>query len=118
MSMIYEIFPAEYIALQRELLTGYHPQLEKILEQHGPEDIDMKLAQIASYTGVILDDVYTLDERRKLCDLLRERLIPMRENPNKDVLIVMPASAYVGGESEVKSGEAETFKPVTPITGE
>ena len=112
--MLYEIFPAEYIALQRELITGYHPKLERILEQHGPEDIDMKLAQIAAYCSVGLDDVYTLDERRELCDLLRERLIPMRENPNKDVLVVMPGDAY----KEIKAGEAETFKPVVQPEGD
>lgn len=79
--MMYEIFPAEYIALNVELLTGCHPTLERILQQHGPNDIDMKLAQIAAYCSVELDGVYSLEERIKLCDLLLKRLIPMREEP-------------------------------------
>ena len=38
----------------------------------------------------------------------------MRENPNKDVLVVMPGDAY----KEIKAGEAETFKPVVQPEGD
>ena len=88
--MIYEYFPQEYIELQKELATGYHPQLEKILTINGgtSEDIDLKIAQIAAYCEVMLDGVYTLEERMRLCDILRKKLIEKRENPNKGIVLL------------------------------
>ena len=90
MTIIHEYFPQEYIELQKELLTGYHPKLEKILTTNGgtADDVDLKLAQIAAYCSVILDGVYTLEERMRLCDILRKRLQYMRENPNKELVLI------------------------------
>lgn len=86
--MIIEQFPEEWIELNKELCTGYHPKLESILSQHAVDETDIKLAQIAAYCEVLLDGTYTLDERSKLCDILRQKLILLRDNPNKSVIIV------------------------------
>jgi len=83
------MFPLEYQELQKELSTGLHPRLYPILAQHGADDLDMKLAQIAAYCEVALDGVYTLDERRKLCDILRERLVLLRERPPETQHIIL-----------------------------
>ena len=87
--MIYEIFPLEYIALSAELATGYHPRLERILQINGgtAEDIDLKLAQIAAYCGVMLDGVYDLDDRRELCVICVVKLQALRENPHGTIYV-------------------------------
>ena len=73
------MFPEGYIALQKELSTGLHPKLEKLLANHAPNELDIKLAEIASYVGVLLDGTYSLDERDKLCYILAGRLEVLRE---------------------------------------
>ena len=79
--MIFELFPEEYIQLNKELASGLHPKLETILAPYAPDEIDIKIAQCAAYVEIGLNDVYTLDERRKLCLLILGRLIKMREYP-------------------------------------
>lgn len=85
---IFEIFPDEYIDLNIELNSDYHPKLQRILAQHGVDDIDMKLAQIASYCQVLLDGDYTLDDRIKLCKILKEKLILLREDPKASRILL------------------------------
>lgn len=77
--MIHEYFPEEYLELQKELATGYHPKLGAILMTCAADDIDLKLAHIAYYCGVVLDGAYTLEDRVKLCEILRKRLLVKRE---------------------------------------
>ena len=60
----FQMFPEGYIALNRELSTGLHPKLEKLLQQQPADEIDIKLAQIAAYCSVILDGTYTIAEYR------------------------------------------------------
>lgn len=85
--MIFEIFPEEYIQLNKELASGFHPTLEAIINRCGPDEIDVKLAQCAAYTGIGLDDFYTIDERRKLCELIRQRLVTMRIDPTPQIIL-------------------------------
>lgn len=85
--MIHEIFPDSYIELNKELMTGLHPKLEQIIAGCGIDEIDLKLSHIAAYCEVMLDDVYSLQDRMKLCDVLREKLILKRENPNGILII-------------------------------
>lgn len=77
--MVFEYFPDGYIALQKELSTGLHGALMKKLSNHGPEEIDIKLAEIAMHCSVVLDGTYTLAERDKLCSILAGRLEVLRE---------------------------------------
>ena len=85
---VFEFFPEEYVALQRELATGYHQPIVSIIQKHLAEDIDVKLAQIASYCEVALDGAYTLEDRIKLCKILRERLILKRIDPTASKIIL------------------------------
>ena len=85
--MIHEYFPQEYVELQKELLTGYHTKLVELLQKHPQGELDVILAEIATYCEVILDGTYTLEERRKLCDILRKRLVAKRERPGGILLL-------------------------------
>lgn len=78
---ILEFFPNEYIELQSELNNGLHPKLIAILAPLGPDAIDMRLAHIASYCGVMLDGEYDLKARMHLCTILTKKLVEKREVP-------------------------------------
>lgn len=84
--MIYELFPEEYIMLQKEIATGFHPPLETILAGIPVEDLDLKLAQCAAYVEVMLDGEYNLTERRKLCSIITKKLEAKRILP-KSIII-------------------------------
>ncbi len=86
---IFEIFPQEYIDLQKELSTDYHPKLQEVLAGIGYDDLDMKLAFIASYCEIMLDGDYDLDGRRQLCKILTERLILLRILPDAQKIILL-----------------------------
>lgn len=86
---VFEMFPQEYIDLNKELSTDYHPKLQPILSSVGYEELDMKLAHIASYCEVMLDGDYTLENRIKLCKILLEKLILMRELPKTQNIILL-----------------------------
>jgi hypothetical protein len=77
----FEMLPEGYIALNKELATGLHSKLQKLLLNHYVDDIDIKLSEIAMYCGVVLDGTYTLAERDKLCFILAGRLEVLREIP-------------------------------------
>ena len=77
--MIYEFFPEGYIALNRELASGYHPTLTTKLGKHPSDEVDIRLAEIATHCSVLLDGTYTLEEREKLCAILAGRLEVLRE---------------------------------------
>jgi hypothetical protein len=83
----FEMFPEGYIALNKELATGLHPKLENLLQKHPVDEVDIKLAEIASYCQVALDATYTLAERDKLCFILAGRLEALRELPAPTVVI-------------------------------
>ena len=83
-----QFFPEGYIALNKELATGLHPKLEKLLANHLADEVDIKLAEIATYCSVALDGVYTLAERDKLCFILAGRLEVLREIPHIQNVII------------------------------
>ena len=84
--MKFEMFPEEYVALNRELASGLHPRLTPILAKTHPDDIDMRIAHTASYCSVMLDGTYTLEDRIKLCHILTEKLVLLRERPPTIIL--------------------------------
>jgi hypothetical protein len=85
---LFEMFPPGYIALSKELGTGLHPKLEKLLATHPVNEIDVRLAEIASYCQIVLDGTYTLKERDKLCLILAGRLEVLREMPEGQNIIL------------------------------
>jgi hypothetical protein len=87
--MLHEMFPEEYVQLNRELATDYHPKLQELLRNCGPDDMDLKLSRIAIHVGIVLDGTYTLDERRKLCDILRQRLILLRQSEKEKSIVII-----------------------------
>lgn len=87
--MIVEMMPEGYIILNRELATGLHPKLEAILsapQYANPDDIDLRLAAIATYCGIVLKGVYTLEQRSQLCCILAGRLEVLRDFPGSEVI--------------------------------
>lgn len=85
---IFELYPKEYIDLNAELITGYHPKLE-FLGGYPMDEIDIKLAQIAAYCEVMLDGDYTLENRMQLCKILTEKLMLKREYPQAQNIILL-----------------------------
>ena len=85
--VIFEFFPEGFIVLQKEIATGLHPKLEKLLANHPADETDIKLAEIAAYCSVALDATYTLAERDKLCYILAGRLEVLRELPAPQIIL-------------------------------
>lgn len=84
---VLEFFPDGFVALQKELATGLHPILEKKLANHPAEEVDIKLAEIASHCSVVLEGTYTLAERDKLCHVLVGRLQLLRVVPQGQIIM-------------------------------
>jgi hypothetical protein len=87
--MIHEYFPEGLIALQKELATGLHPQLEKLLANHPANEWEIKIAEIATYCGVLLDDTYHKEDFNKLGFILAGRLEVLREIPKAQNIIAI-----------------------------
>lgn len=83
-----EMLPEGYQALNKELATGLHPKLEKLLANHPADEVDIKLAEISAYCLIILDGTYTIEERDKLCYILAGRLEVLREIPEAQKIIM------------------------------
>lgn len=85
---VFELFPKEYIDLDAELRTEYHPKLD-FIAGYPPDEIDIKLAQIAAYCEVALEGDYTLTDRMALCKILTEKLKEKREYPQAQTIITL-----------------------------
>lgn len=77
--MIVEMFPEGFIALDRELQSGYHSSLLPILQSTPINEIDEKIAKIAVYCGIVLNGIYTIQERSIICSTLAGRLELLRD---------------------------------------
>ena len=84
----FELFPQEYIDLNKELYEGGHDKICNILGQYSADEVDIKLAQIASYCEVMLDGDYTLENRMQLCKILKEKLVLMRPQQKSQVILL------------------------------
>lgn len=71
-----EFFPQSFMDLQRELPN--HPELVEHLQNHPADELELRLAEIASYCGVVLDGSYLPEELHKLAEILVKRLIAGR----------------------------------------
>lgn len=67
-----QMFPEHWINLNVEV--GKHPVLGKILAEQGDRDAYVLLAEIAAFCGVVLDDTYTKQDIKELCELLTRKL--------------------------------------------
>ena len=67
-----EFFSDSRIALNREVIE--HPTLCELLSKHPPQEFEIRLAEIAAYCDVVLDDWYTPADLDKLCDILWNKL--------------------------------------------
>ena len=74
-----ELMPEGYVLLGQEIATGYHPALETILMRIPIAELDERLLAICGYCSVIVDGVYTIQERSILCANLSGRLFHLRD---------------------------------------
>lgn len=69
---IVEMFPEELVEFNKEV--SKHPLLMEGLSKIESRDFYTMLAKVAAEVGVVLDDNYTLEDIRKICDICTERL--------------------------------------------
>lgn len=81
MRLKHYLFPDGIINLNKELATGLHPKLEKLLLEQPVHEIEIRLAAISLYCGVVLDGVYSPMDLDNLCNILVGRLEVLRELP-------------------------------------
>lgn len=70
--MILAFFPDSYIALNREVAE--HPKLVELLQNQEANEFEVRLAQIAAYCDVMLDDYYIPSDLEAIAELLWKRL--------------------------------------------
>ena len=63
----HHIFPEEFIQLNIEL--QYHPDLCAIVAGYSEKEFEVRLARIAAFCKIALDDTYTEEDLRKIADL-------------------------------------------------
>jgi hypothetical protein len=71
-----EMFPEELIALNEEII--HHPILLARLKAQTDPDIYIRINEIATHCGLILDGMYTRDDILELCVLLKDKLYKSR----------------------------------------
>ena len=94
MGMQIKMLPEGIIALNKELATGYHQKLERLLERHGPLDWEIRFAHIATYCSIILGDTYYPEDFDRLGEILVKRLGEMRELPNTEIIVPIKADFH------------------------
>jgi hypothetical protein len=77
-----QMFPEHWIQLNREV--RHHPDLGQILAVQEDRDPYVMLAEISAFIGVVLDDTYSKQDIKKLCELLTDKLRERRTG------IIMP----------------------------
>lgn len=75
-------FPESFIALNQEV--GNHPELCARLAKHPSQELEIRLAEIATYCDIILDGYYTQEDLERLADIL------VRKLKDKNSIIILP----------------------------
>lgn len=75
---VLEFFHENRIALDREIASGHHEELQELLAGHPAEEFEIRLAEIARYCDVVLHGDYIQPDLDKLCGLLRDKLARKR----------------------------------------
>ena len=95
MDMQIKMLPDGIIALNKELATGLHQRLEHLLERHGTTEWEIRFAHIAAYCSIILDSTYYPEDFDRLGHILAKRLGEMRETPDIQIIIPIPADIKI-----------------------
>lgn len=83
--MHFHRFSDEFIALQQEIATGYHPQLYPVLAVQ--QTLEDYIATICTHLGVVIDGAFSEKGMNKLYTDLTQKLILVRENPDGIILL-------------------------------
>lgn len=78
-------WPDEIIALNQELASGLHPQLERELAKLPDADFVSRFAEIGSYCEIALDGTYSSDQICELSKIMLLRLHELRERPDEGI---------------------------------
>ena len=84
MVMQIQMFSESRIQLDREIKN--HPALMKLLQKHPANEIEIRIAEVAAYCGILLDDYYYEKDFDNICELCYWELRKRREGSN----IIMP----------------------------
>jgi len=71
-------------ALNEEVLK--HPELRALLVNHPAEEFEVRLAEIAKYSGVMLDGTYDAQDIDNICELCLGELQKKKES----VIVLLP----------------------------
>lgn len=82
-----QFFPEGFIALQKELSCGLHPKLEPVLSKYPADELILKIMEVATYVGIVLDGTYAEQDFNHLCFILAGRLEVLREIPQAQKII-------------------------------
>lgn len=80
-------YPAELQELQRELMTGYHKELIRQMNRLGFTDMSDGLVHMATHCGILLEGIYTFDEKLKLCSQIAQALVEKREKIESTIIL-------------------------------
>lgn len=83
-----EMWPEPVIELNKELATGYHPELETLLQTMPDQTFAERIAVICTHCKIAVDGLYTSDQ---IIDMIDHAIIPRlrdrRVNPNGTIII-------------------------------
>ncbi len=71
-----QLFPESLIRLNKEI--QHHPKLQLLLANHPANEFEIRLAETATYCGVVLEGTYSGLDQEKLAEILERRLYNMR----------------------------------------
>jgi hypothetical protein len=70
------LFPQELIDLNMEVL--YHPELQKKLAEQPADELEIRLAAIATYCGILIDGYFSVQDLATIAGLCHKELIKRR----------------------------------------
>lgn len=83
---VLEYFTPMQQELNKELLN--HPELRAILNNQVHADFEVRLAEIAAYCNIALDDEYTAQDLNFICELC------LKELKKRSTILILPSSVH------------------------
>ncbi len=74
--MYFDLTPQQLLDLNDEV--QHHPDLQKLLVNHNSAELEIMIAEIAAFCGVVLDGYYTQEDIIRLAEILRKKLYERR----------------------------------------